>query len=187
MTRGTLFLVVGPSGAGKDTLLEGAQAALASDARYVFVQRAVTRPVGSGGENHSAMTSEEFEAARENGAFLLSWSAHGLDYGVPATYAEDLSAGLNVVANVSRSAIEDAKSKADPVVVIVVTAPAEILAKRLAKRGREDEKDIADRLKRQGAAVPQGIPTIEINTDCAVEESIRRFVGALLAVEGRSC
>ena len=68
--RRILFLVVGPSGAGKDTLLDGARAALATDDRFVFARRAITRPAEAGGEIYDAITGEEFARRRDAGGFL---------------------------------------------------------------------------------------------------------------------
>jgi phosphonate metabolism protein PhnN/1,5-bisphosphokinase (PRPP-forming) len=119
-----LVLVVGPSGAGKDTLLEAARQALADDPRFRFVRRVITRPAEAGGEAHEAVTETEF-ATRD---FALQWQAHGLRYGIPADAIGD---AIITVANVSRLVIAEAAQRF-PIRVIEVTAAPEILAVRLA-------------------------------------------------------
>lgn len=172
MAEGTLFLVVGPSGAGKDTLLTGARERLKDNPRYIFAKRLITRPADAGGEDHVEITADEFERLRSDGAFLLSWTAHGLGYGLPATLADDLAAGRNVVANVSRSVIAEAAAKVARVCVVVITAPAAMLAQRLGGRGRETEADIVRRLAREGAAIPADVPKVEISNEGTPAEGI---------------
>ena len=87
MLAGTFFLIVGASGVGKDTLLAGARAALATDERFVFARRTITRPADAGGEDHLFMAPEAFARTRQAGGFLSCWSAHGLDYGLPIALA----------------------------------------------------------------------------------------------------
>ncbi|MCY4190996.1 MAG: hypothetical protein OXD42_06705 [Rhodospirillaceae bacterium] len=103
---GRLFLVVGPSGVGKDSILNGAREALADDARFVFARRFITRDATVGGEDHQPISDAEFSAIEESGGFLFSWRAHGLSYGLPASLRDDLDAGRHVVANVSRAALK---------------------------------------------------------------------------------
>lgn len=182
-----LFLVVGPSGAGKDTLIDGARAALKDDPRFVFAKRVITRPADSGGEEHTPMSEDAFETARQRGDFLLSWGAHGLHYGIPATLVRDIAAGRHVVANVSRAVIADSAAKTPTTRVIVVTAPVEILAERLAKRGREDKADILERLSRAGAPVPEGMDHTDVVNDGTAEDGIRRFISALTGGTRASC
>ena len=79
---GRLVLVVGPSGAGKDTLLRLAQAACADDANIVFPRRVVTREA-SDAENNDQMSAEAFREAASQGAFAITWQAHGHAYGLP--------------------------------------------------------------------------------------------------------
>jgi phosphonate metabolism protein PhnN/1,5-bisphosphokinase (PRPP-forming) len=177
--RGTLVLVVGPSGAGKDSLIDGARKALAGDRRFAFVRRVITRPAEAGGEAHEAATPTEFAARRAAGGFVLSWQAHGLDYGIPASVADDLAAGRHVIANVSRAVVAEAAAASPPVLVVEVTAPPEVLAARLAARGRETAADVAGRLARAGAAVPPGVAHVQVVNDGTLEEGIARFVAVL--------
>jgi ribose 1,5-bisphosphokinase len=165
-----LVLVVGPSGAGKDTLLKAAREALADDPRFRFVRRVITRPADAGGEAHEAATEIEF-AARD---FALQWQAHGLRYGIPA----DAIAGAPVaVANVSRTIVAEA-ARLGPLRVIEVTAPPAVLAARLASRGREAAADVATRLTRT-IAVPAGVPMDRVVNDGPLEDGVARFLAAL--------
>ena len=145
--RGTLFLIAGPSGAGKDTLIAEARKRLSES--YIFPRRVITRPTRSDAELHSFETEEWFQQASAEGRFALSWEAHGLLYGVPRTIDDDLKAGRHVVINVSREVVVTARETYDPARTILVTAPREVLERRLASRGREPPADIALRLERQ--------------------------------------
>jgi ribose 1,5-bisphosphokinase len=165
-----LVLVVGPSGAGKDTLLDAARTLLADDPRFRFVRRVITRPVDAGGEAHEAVTEAEF-AAR---GFALQWQAHGLRYGIPAEVMAD---GIVAVANVSRTVVAEAAQRF-PLRVIEVTAPADVLASRLVSRGREAEADVAARLAR-GVTVPEHVPIDTVVNDGTLDDAIARFVAAL--------
>jgi len=142
------------------------------DARISFARRVITRPADPEGENHEPVTEADF-AARE---FALSWSAHGLHYGIPAS-AMDAPV---VVANVSRGVIAEAAARHD-VRVIEVTAPPQILAARLAARGRETAGDVARRLSRT-AAIPSGVAVTTVWNDGTLAEGVERFVAAIREV-----
>jgi ribose 1,5-bisphosphokinase len=163
-----LVLVVGPSGAGKDSLLNAAREAFRDDPRISFAQRVITRPADPDGEDHEPVTEAEFDAR----TFALSWPAHGLRYGIPAVDTAPV-----VVANVSRGVIAQAAERY-AVRVLEVTAPAEVLAARLTARGRESADDVARRLSR-AATIPEGVAVETVMNDGALEEGIARFVAAL--------
>jgi phosphonate metabolism protein PhnN/1,5-bisphosphokinase (PRPP-forming) len=168
-----LVLVVGPSGAGKDTLLDAARQALADEPRFRFVRRVITRPADAGGETHEAVTPEEF--ARRD--FALQWDAHGLRYGIPAEVVDDIACDVVVIANVSRTMITDA-ARRFTTRVIEITAPPDVLAARLTTRGRETAPDSVARLARN-IALPTSVGAITIVNDGPLAESVERFVAAL--------
>ena len=170
--KGTLFLVVGPSGAGKDTLLDGARQAIAGDDTYVFARRTITRPEDAGGEAHEAVDVSEFEHRIEAGGFLAHWGAHGLRYGIPASVLKELAKGRHVLANISRGAIEQFTEQYSKLVVLEVTAPRDILAARLAARGRESDGDIQRRLDRKAAPFPADVEVLAVQNDASPEEGI---------------
>lgn len=144
---GRLVLVVGPSGAGKDTLLRLAQAACADDHDIVFPRRVVTR-ASSADEDNIALSPDEFARARDHGDFAVHWDAHGHSYALPLEINDDIRAGRAVVANVSRTVIAELRGTYANVVVVAITAPPDVLAQRLAARARHSDGNIADRLAR---------------------------------------
>ncbi len=172
-----LVLVVGPSGAGKDTLLAAARQTMGSDPRFRFVRRTITRPADNGPERHEPLDEAAFETRRAAGGFALSWRAQGALYGVPADITIDLAQGRHVVANVSRTLIAEAASRW-PVRVIEIAAPLDLLARRLAALGRTDAVDAARRLAR-AIKMPPEVPRETVINDGTVEQGARRLIAAL--------
>lgn len=151
---GRLIGVVGPSGVGKDSVM---QALAARHAGVRLVRRVITRDAGAGGEDPEAVSEDVFEARVQAGAFALHWRAHGLRYGVPVAVNEDLAAGHLCLVNLSRAVLAEAQAMFPGFAVVHLTAPVEVLAVRLAARGRESAEVIAARLERAGFALPDGL------------------------------
>lgn len=144
---GRLVLVVGPSGAGKDTLLRLAQAACIDDHDIVFPRRVVTRE-SSAAEDNIAVSPDEFQRALDHGDFAVHWEAHGHSYALPLEINDDIRAGRAVVVNVSRTVIGALRGTYANVIVVAITAPPDVLAQRLAARARHSDGNITDRLAR---------------------------------------
>lgn len=179
--RGVLVLVVGPSGAGKDSMMRAAQARLAGDDRFAFVRRTVTRPSDPATEDVESVTEREFAAREIEGRFALAWHAHGLSYGLPRGSVESgLRRGCCVVANVSRTIVDEARTKFPRVAVVLVTASPANLARRLAARQRESMADIERRIARANAFA-SGTVDATIRNDGAVADAIERFHSVLVA------
>ena len=136
MSAGTLVLVVGPSGAGKDTLISAARKQLAGDRRFVFVRRTVTRAENTF-EDHDTVTTDQFAATAAAGGYALHWKAHDLCYGLSSDIDKQIAAGHIVVSNVSRGVIAAAREKYQYVHTIYVDARPDVRAARIAARGRD--------------------------------------------------
>jgi ribose 1,5-bisphosphokinase len=146
-TAGIFVCVVGPSGAGKDTLLRLAKSNLAGEPGFSFPRRHVTRPP-SACEDHLVLSEADYAMGLRAGLFALAWRAHGLGYGIGSEILPALAAGHVVPCNVSREAIIAAKVSFPRIATILVTAPMGVLAARLNARGRETMADIGGRLAR---------------------------------------
>lgn len=180
--RGHLVLLVGPSGAGKDSILDGARIELADDARFQFVQREITRPADAGGENHLPISWDAFCARSADGSYALAWEAHGHGYGVPATALHGLACGRSAIVNVSRGVIVSARAHFAPTRVIHVSVPKPILAQRLIERGREGAEDIERRLERAAAFHVDGDDVLTLVNDGPLAGSVASFVAMLRAL-----
>ena len=173
---GRLVLVVGPSGAGKDTLIEGAR--LACDAVDVVVARRTVTRAASAAEDNAVLSPAEFDRAASRGAFALAWGAHGHRYGVDAAIDAAIAAGRTVVCNVSRTVIDDARRRYAAVVVVEVTAPPDVLATRLAERARASDGDLAGRLRRSTDLQSIGADHVIVNVESR-EAGIRRLLAII--------
>jgi phosphonate metabolism protein PhnN/1,5-bisphosphokinase (PRPP-forming) len=171
--RGTLFLIAGPSGAGKDTLIREARRRLADT--HVFPRRIVTRAPDDSSEDHVAISAEAFAASSSRGEFAFSWSAHGLSYAIPASIWTDLDEGRHVVVNVARAVAASTRKTVTPSHVVLVTAGREIRAARLAGRGREASDNIAERLDRAVDLVPDTL----VENEAGLDAALSRFLAAL--------
>ncbi|MGU3362519.1 phosphonate metabolism protein/1,5-bisphosphokinase (PRPP-forming) PhnN [Methylobacterium sp. M6A4_1b] len=144
---GGFVLVVGPSGAGKDTLLRLARDALGPDPRFVFPRRLVTRSP-SAHEDNVALTEDAFAEGVAAGAFALHWRAHGLGYAIPGETLDQARSGRVVICNVSRRIVAQAREALPNVGVVTITAAPAVLARRLAARARPEDGNLRTRLDR---------------------------------------
>ena len=168
-----LFAIVGPSGAGKDTLIAGAMAAR-PDLR--LVRRVITRPEAAGGEDFEGVTQAEFARRKAAGDFALDWPAHGLCYGIPA---DQVAGAGDLLFNGSRAALPAALARFAGLQVVLITAPDAVLARRLAARGREDVADVAARLERAAFCLPDGVQARVVVNDGTPEQGVERLLAAL--------
>lgn len=173
---GRMIIFVGPSGVGKDSVIA---ALLRKRPEIAWVKRAITRSHDDGSEPQTLMTEDEFRDAKASEAFCMTWQSHGLHYGVPRTVLDQLAMGQDMVANLSRTMLPEARRVFSDMVVFNVTASADTLRVRLEQRGRETPEGIAARLGRADAEIPQGVGVINVSNDGALEDTLAVVLGHL--------
>jgi ribose 1,5-bisphosphokinase len=143
-----LIYVVGASGSGKDSLMSYARSRLANESQVVFAHRYITRSADAGGENHVALTQEEFDSRRRAGLMAMHWESHGHAYGLGIEVNQWLAKGITLVVNGSREYLETAAQRYPELVPVWVEVSPEVLRARLQARGREGAEEIEKRLAR---------------------------------------
>ncbi len=144
---GRLIYLMGPSGSGKDSLLNAARERL-GERNCVIARRVITRSAEAVGEEAIALTAAEFEVQEAAGSFALSWRANGLAYGIPRQIDDWLAAGQDVLVNGSRAYLAQVQQRYPELIGILLTVDSEVLRQRLLARGRESAEQIEQRLAR---------------------------------------
>ncbi len=144
---GRLIYLIGPSGSGKDSLLDAARQSLAERGCRI-VRRVITRSAEAVGEAAHGVSPEQFATMDANGAFALSWHANGLSYGIPREIDDWLAAGDDVLVNGSRAHLAQTRERYPTLLVLLLTVDQAVLRQRLVARGRESLADIEARLAR---------------------------------------
>lgn len=177
MKLAPVIAVVGPSGVGKDSVI---QALVARAPGFQWVRRVITRPEGEEGEDFERVTAETFRTMAANGQFALNWTAHGLHYGIPLAVSDQRQLAGAVLVNLSRGVLLQAQEVFEDLIVISLTARSEVLARRLLARGRESTAEQTRRLGRAKASLPDGLNiVIEVDNsgplDATVDEILSRL------------
>ncbi|WP_010323927.1 phosphonate metabolism protein/1,5-bisphosphokinase (PRPP-forming) PhnN [Marinobacterium stanieri] len=173
MIRGTLFYLVGASGSGKDSLLEGCRRQLPAQLRCCVAHRYITRAADVGGENHIHLSEAEFHLREELGLFAMNWYSHGYHYAIGNEIDTWLDSGVNVLVNGSREYLPHAMTMYDELVPVLVDVNPDKLRQRLIKRGRETAEEIECRLARHAEMVAH-MPdcTLHVSNDGKLEEGV---------------
>ncbi len=170
--NGRLVYVIGPSGSGKDSVLEYARTRLPAASEILFAQRFITREQQSAGERHMAVTASGFERILSRGGFALHWTANGLSYGIGREIGLWMALGFHVVVNGSREYLATARQCFPDAVVVHITAHADVIRRRLHLRNRESSAEIEARFHRSTTlACPTGDGMHTIINDGALADA----------------
>jgi ribose 1,5-bisphosphokinase len=162
-----LLVIVGPSGAGKDTVLRAWRHQLGAESVH-FAQRVITR-LPDEHEHHESVSNENFRQLVARTELATWWEANGLSYGIRWRELVAISRGGCVVMNGSRAHLPVLRAQAPALRAVEIGASVQALSHRLAARGREEEQAIQSRLQRR---IPVAVDAVVMNDgpiDSAVE------------------
>lgn len=143
---GQLIYVVGPSGSGKDSILQELALDLPPDCH--IMQRFITRLTPTETEVAHSLSRQDFEYKEQRGDFALSWRANGLAYGIDKGLDQYLQQGKKVLVNGSRAHWPQVYQRYAKATLVIIEVRPELLQHRLEQRGRETAGQIKARLKR---------------------------------------
>lgn len=170
---GKLFYLMGASGSGKDSLLQGCRQRLQPEQKTCVAHRYITRAADAGGENHVHLSSDEFELRKHASLFAMHWASHGHLYGIGIEVENWLASGFNVIINGSREYLPIAMERYPSLVPILIQVEQELLRNRLINRKRESIADIEQRLARHQTllkTMPSG--TLLVDNSQSLDEGI---------------
>lgn len=178
--NGVLIYVVGPSGAGKDSVLRWVSAHAPAGLLVHLARRTISRPPSDPSEDHEPVTPDAFRRLVAAGAFALHWEANGLGYGVRHEELAALDRGGCVLVNGSRADLPQARRRFPELTVAFVNASPAVLRARLLARGRETPEQIEARLARsQDLVIPSDEVDVVIDNDGTLEQAGQQLLTAL--------
>jgi len=182
---GLLFVVSGPSGAGKDTLVDALRARIP---RLRYSVSATTRPPRPGeieGEHYFFLSREEFERRRAAGGFLEWREYNGFFYGTPRDFVErTLTEGYDLIMKPEvNGALAISKAYSDAVLIFLAPDKFSHLRARLLARRTETNEEIARRLEiaHQEFKFVRDFDYIVINEESRSDEAVRDLQSILQA------
>lgn len=179
-SAGLLIAVVGPSGAGKDTLINALRQNENISPKMLFVKRAITRTSAKDAENFTSMNEATFAQVEKDGGFCATWQAHGLSYGVPQDTFLHVNAGGIALLNGARRALPVLNQTFPNMKVVHITADPDILAMRLMERGRENAASISERLKQPCAQIEANFDAITIDNSGPLDFAVNELSTAVM-------
>lgn len=168
-----LFYLVGPSGAGKDSLLRQLKRKQYVTQQPLVAHRYITRAVRENDENHIELAPFDFLRRQQAGHFLFDWESHGHQYAIGREVQKWQQSGRDVIVNGSRAYLHKASEIYPPLVPVWMMVTDDVLRTRLVQRGRENPTEIEYRIQRN-RELNEHKPgdCISISNDRAIEDTI---------------
>jgi len=179
---GQLVFIVGPSGAGKDSILRLAKEKIPKNTNIVFALRYVTRQTEHENEEIE-ISHSEFNLLLKSQFFCMHWQAHDLSYGISKRIETLLKYNKTVIVNGSRQYIPTALQRFPFMKIVLIQVPAAIAKSRLEQRGREDQKHIMLRMQRDSKIEAPEELIYTIDNSGPIEEATSKLMDYLIGLQ----
>ncbi len=180
-----LIYVMGPSGAGKDSLLDWLKSKLPPQSPIHFAKRTIDRPLQPEGEQHESVDSPAFKRLQREKSFAMHWQANGRQYGVRHAELEPLQQRQWLLVNGSRAYLPEALRQFEGMTVLHISAGADILRARLLARQRETPEVVEARVQRAVAfSVPTSCHCVRVLNDTSLDDAGNELLTALALMPG---
>ena len=184
-----MVVLSGPSGAGKDTVIETALTLDPSLAKVATAKTRAPRPGEIDGVHHVFLSDAEFDRWVEAGAFLEHVEIYGHRSGVPRASVEELLAeGRTPILRTDVLGARTLRANLDDPLLVFVTVPdIDSLERRLRDRGAESEGEISARLAEALSEMAEShwFDLVIVNEDASHEEAARTLVAAIAQERAR--
>jgi guanylate kinase len=149
-TRGVLFVVSAPSGAGKTSLCRAITDSLEELTHSISYTTRKPRPGEIDGRDYHFVSQERFETMVKAGDFAEWAEVHSNRYGTSRRVLDDMiSKGMDIILDIDTQGAKQIKAKFKSAVFIFIMPPSlDILEERLRNRKSDREDEIRKRMRR---------------------------------------
>ncbi len=186
MARGRLVVLSGPSGVGKDTVIQAVRRRLPDLQRPVAYTTRAPRPGERDGLEYSFVTPEEFARLREKGEFLETATVHGNLYGTSRRRVEALrESGRDVLVKIDvQGAAQLLADQPEATFIFLAPPSREVLLARLRERATESPTELARRTEDADRELAQAGWYHHLVVNDEVERAAREVVQLLTRDRG---
>jgi len=187
-SRGRLFIVSAPSGAGKTTLCRNVVASLPQLKFSVSYTTRQPRPGETPGADYTFISREDFQSMIDRGEFIEWAEVHGERYGTSRQRLHELTcSGYDVILDIdTQGALQIKEKHSEGTYVFVMPPSMEVLRQRLRNRMTDSLQEIEKRLKRSVAEIKTYPEYDYVIINDTLEKAVREFEAIILSYRART-